>query len=267
MTEKPDQQNAPLMEDLLRKETVGLVPLDEFKRKREHLLQERQKEAVALRERQQLRAEGRLKKRAKLSFDEGLDEEEEEKTIGKGAGSVKKVGKDKTINTSFLPDREREHAEQMERKRLREEWILEQTKVRLETVEIPFVYYEGNTFPGKVCVQKAETIATFLDRARRARVECKGKSSNEMVLVIEDIIVPHHYDFYYFLLHQTRTKRGLLLDVDRLEERQSVTRVIESKYFEKNKNFYPFTAYHQFNPEIDYTTYVNRDKEGNPLWR
>lgn len=38
--------------------------------------------------------------------------------------------KDPTIDTSFLPDREREDMERIEREELRKEWILKQEEIK-----------------------------------------------------------------------------------------------------------------------------------------
>lgn len=42
----------------------------------------------------------------------------------------KKVKKNPTVDTSFLPDKEREEAERKEREKLKEEWLAQQEKIK-----------------------------------------------------------------------------------------------------------------------------------------
>lgn len=205
----------------------------------------------------------KAKKKAKLSFED--EEEDNTGVLGKEKLTVKKSGKDRTIDTSFLADPEREEAQAKEREVLRQQWIKKQEALREESVEIPFVYFDGISTPGNVTVKKGETIATFLDRARRFRPQLKFRSTDDLLLVRGDIIIPQHYEFYYFIVNKVNTRRGPLFDFGRLEENMLDTKIIERKYFDKNKHIYPLNAYHQYQPEVDYTTYVSRDKEGNVL--
>jgi hypothetical protein len=47
------------------------------------------------------------------------------------------------VETSFLPDREREAEEQAERERLRKQWLSEQERIRNEPLEITYSYWDG----------------------------------------------------------------------------------------------------------------------------
>ena len=42
----------------------------------------------------------------------------------------RKFGKDPTVNTSFLPDKERDELARLERERLKQEWIAEQEVIK-----------------------------------------------------------------------------------------------------------------------------------------
>lgn len=50
--------------------------------------------------------------------------------------TAKKVSKDPSVNTSFLPDREREEAERKVRDELRKEWLRKQEEMKAEEIEI-----------------------------------------------------------------------------------------------------------------------------------
>ena len=73
----------------------------------------------------------RLKKysdKNKISF--GDDEDEEQEVIPKR----KRFGKDLTVDTSFLPDDGKDEREREEREALRQEWLLQQDKLKNQTL-------------------------------------------------------------------------------------------------------------------------------------
>lgn len=87
--------------------------------------------------------------KAKLSF--AVDEEEEngEESTGTPArdlepSSKKKLRKNPNVDTSFLPDREREEAERKEREELRKEWLRKQEELKTEDIEITYSYWDGS---------------------------------------------------------------------------------------------------------------------------
>lgn len=83
-------------------------------------------------------SEGKIKKKkkkntskVKLSF-AAEDEEEEEENDDKEFIKKPKFGKDPNVNTSFLPDREREELERIEREELRKQWLKRQEEIKGE---------------------------------------------------------------------------------------------------------------------------------------
>ncbi len=56
----------------------------------------------------------------------------------------KKFCKNPTVDTSFLPDREREDAERREREQLRQEWLKRQEDMKKEEIEITYSYWDGS---------------------------------------------------------------------------------------------------------------------------
>lgn len=56
----------------------------------------------------------------------------------------KKIRKNPDVDTSFLPDREREEEENRLREELRQEWAEKQTKLKEEEIEITFSYWDGS---------------------------------------------------------------------------------------------------------------------------
>lgn len=107
------------------------------------------------------RAEEKVKKKkakkdikSKLSF--ALDDEDEEqqqddsnrakkrrKENGHETPVNKTTLKNPNVDTSFLPDRNREEEERRIREQLRQEWLKKQEEMKKEDVEITYSYWDG----------------------------------------------------------------------------------------------------------------------------
>ncbi len=55
-----------------------------------------------------------------------------------------KSRKNPNVDTSFLPDREREEQERREREELRQEWLRKQEEMKNEEIEIVYSYWDGS---------------------------------------------------------------------------------------------------------------------------
>jgi hypothetical protein len=55
-----------------------------------------------------------------------------------------KFTKNPEVDTSFLPDRDRESRERLEREQLRKEWLEKQEKIKAEGIEITYSYWDGS---------------------------------------------------------------------------------------------------------------------------
>lgn len=55
-----------------------------------------------------------------------------------------KTRKNPNVDTSFLPDREREDAERREREELRQEWLRKQEEMKKEDIEITYSFWDGS---------------------------------------------------------------------------------------------------------------------------
>jgi protein FAM50 len=55
-----------------------------------------------------------------------------------------KFRKNPNVDTSFLPDREREESERKERERLRQEWLQKQEDIKKEDIEITYSFWDGS---------------------------------------------------------------------------------------------------------------------------
>lgn len=55
-----------------------------------------------------------------------------------------KLAKNPNVDTSFLPDRDREEAERKERERLRQEWLRKQEELKGEEIEVTYSFWDGS---------------------------------------------------------------------------------------------------------------------------
>ncbi len=104
------------------------------------------------------------------------------------------------------------------REQLRKEFLLMQEAVKATEIIIPFVFYDGTNIPGGACkVKKGDYVWLFLDRSRKVGAELgvgggeKANSKREwarvgvddLMLVRGEIIIPHHYELYYFIVNKS----------------------------------------------------------------
>lgn len=68
-----------------------------------------------------------------------------------------KLGKNPAVDTSFLPDREREEVERKEREELRQEWLKKQEELKNEDIEITYSYWDGSGHRKSVTVSDCST--------------------------------------------------------------------------------------------------------------
>ncbi|KAI9472193.1 MAG: FAM50A protein [Benjaminiella poitrasii] len=252
------------IESQLKSSTIGLTELKDYRKIREDLEEQQKREAAKT---APLSDEKRKKKKKKqplkLSFagdedeDEDEDEAEEEK---KKETKKRKLMKDPTVDTSFLPDREREERERIEREELRKEWIEKQERVKNEKIDITYSYWDGSGHRKVVTCKKGDTIQQFLDACRQQFPQLRGVNTDNLLYVKEDLIIPHHYTFYDFIINKARGKSGPLFSFDVHEDIRFVNdatiekdeshagKVVERAWYERNKHIFPASRWEIFDP-------------------
>ncbi|XP_066255778.1 protein FAM50 homolog [Euwallacea similis] len=289
------------VEQQLKSSTIGLVTLDEMKAKQENIVKERekklaQKQAEKERERLRLieakRAEKNRQKKQIQALSFTLDEEEndqeddnnesEDSTSFKRSAeeidaiNLKKIKKDPMADTSFLPDREREEEENRLREELRQQWAEQQQKLKEEEIDITFSYWDGSGHRRTVRVKKGNSIYQFLQKVlellRREFSELKTVMADQLMYVKEDLIVPHHYTFYDFIVTKARGKSGPLFQFDvhddvRLvsdasveKEESHAGKVLMRSWYERNKHIFPASRWEPYDPTKVYDKYTVSDK-------
>ncbi|TLS26225.1 hypothetical protein PpBr36_03994 [Pyricularia pennisetigena] len=337
--------------------TVGLVALSDFRKRRAEVLEQQEREArekskastpvdagtpanaseasdgdlaqQQQQQQQQSKKSRKKQKRAKiggLSFaadDEG-DGEEEDGGDGAGAGIIKKKapaaksstpqGGDATAKTTTVAKAKlapnasvavvpRAPIKPAERDALRAEFLALQAAVKATEIAIPFVFYDGtNLRGGTVTVKKGDFVWVFLDKSRKVGARHKSRRDwarvgvDDLMMVRGTVIIPHHYDFYFFAINKTVGPGGKLLfnysaEAPKGEQQQqqakggelvrtqvnintleghnddpNLTKVVDRRWYEKNKHIYPATLWHEFDPDRDYRNEFRRDTDGNTFF-
>ncbi|XP_043825030.1 protein FAM50A-like isoform X2 [Dromiciops gliroides] len=266
----------------LKSSTVGLVTLNDMKAKQEALVKEREKQLAKkeqskelqlklekLREKQRRKEEKRKISSLSFTLDEEEDEEDQE-----GEGNKRKLGKNPDVDTSFLPDREREEEENRLREELRQEWEAKQEKIKSEEIEITFSYWDGSGHRRTVQMKKGNTMQQFLQKAleilRKDFSELRSAGVEQLMYIKEDLIIPHHHSFYDFIVTKARGKSGPLFNFDvhddvRLlndatveKDESHAGKVVLRSWYEKNKHIFPASRWEPYDPEKKWDKYTIR---------
>ncbi|XP_078034550.1 protein FAM50 homolog [Augochlora pura] len=287
------------VEQQLKTSTIGLVTLNEMKAKQENIVKERERKlAQKEREKEQEKERALAAKQAEknkqkkqiqaLSFNleeddmEESSEEEPEVKLEKKMDSdddkpvIKKIKKNPDVDTSFLPDREREEEENRLREELRQEWARKQNALKEEEIEITFSYWDGSGHRRSVIMKKGNSIYQLLQRClevlRREFSELKTVMADQLMYVKEDLILPHHYTFYDFIVTKARGKSGPLFTFDVHDdirvmhdasvetEESHAGKVLLRSWYERNKHIFPASRWEPFDPTKSYDKYTVSDK-------
>lgn len=256
------------------------------------------------------------KQKKLLSFDNDEGEEqsgnEEDQTKAKVKANATVGLVPKSMTKSAL------RKEATEREALRKEFLSIQEAVKGTEIAIPFVFYDGSDIPGgTVRVKKGDYVWVFLDKSRKIGAELGvGEKTqavrkwarvgvDDLLIVRSGLIIPHHYDFYYFLINQSLGPNGqrifdyaadkasapppsdkptgglmtaaeskaaakaALPDINTLEgadDDPSVTKIVDRRWYESNQHIYPASTWQMFEAEKDYAAEVRRDAGGNAFF-
>ncbi|EXJ84594.1 hypothetical protein A1O3_05264 [Capronia epimyces CBS 606.96] len=334
-------------EELLKSQTVGLVHLADFRKRRADVLEQKEKEAreVSAGPRPQdvedsdgavtRRPEQPLKKKKKaakglLSF--GEEEGEDESTLSTPASKSPRTSAEPSPepssstrkftpnpNSTLPPPRVMTKAalaaDAAAREKLRREFLEIQEAVKQTEIAMPFVFYDGANIPGgTVKVKKGDHIWLFLDRCRKLGAELGVSGSgaslksredsrrqwarvgvDDLMCVRGEVIVPHHYEFYYFIANKIPdpTRKGRLLfdysgttprtrgdegsslprapakeELEGQNDDPTLTKVVDRRWYEKNKHIYPASVWKEFKAgkEFEEIAKGRRDAQGNAFF-
>ncbi|KAG6376485.1 XAP5, circadian clock regulator-domain-containing protein [Boletus reticuloceps] len=266
------------MEDTLKNNTIGLVHLEDFQQRRKALEEAKAREAARTNELKEETKKVKKRKKAKSTLSFAMDDEEGDGEASSrqtpagenGEPVVKraKFGKNPNVDTSFLPDREREDEERRERERLRKEWLHRQEELKAEEIEVTYSYWDGSGHRKSVICRKGDAISGFLEKCRQQFPELRGVSVDNLMYVKEDLIIPGHYTFYDFIINKARGKSGplfsfdvhddvrLLADATKEKDESHAGKVVERSWYQRNKHIFPASRWEIYDPEKDYGKYT-----------
>lgn len=294
------------VEQQLKSSTIGLVTLTEMKAKQEDVVKERERQLAQKQHEKELERQREIEEKreakerqkrqiAALSFrmdDEEEDEdsndkdeenEPENKNITYDSENSsdgmpkKKIRKNPDVDTSFLPDRDREEEERRLREELRQEWVQKQEKLKNEEIIITFSYWDGSGHRRSVKMRKGNSIYQFLQKCleilRKEFHELRAVTGDQLMYVKEDLIIPHHYTFYDFIVTKARGKSGPLFSFDvhddvRLvgdatveKDESHAGKVLLRSWYERNKHIFPASRWEPYDPTRNYEKYTISDRK------
>lgn len=273
--------NSTKLEATMKEKMVGLVTAEEFRKIQESVDEPEQESQAEIRARAKAERKARKKRlkekkqrMATLSFVNEEEEQEEEEL-----SAVPLSKKDPTVDTAFLPDKQRDQKTQQERERLEREWKDAQERLKQEPLEITYSYFDGSGHRKKAMVKKGSTIGQFLEQVRKDSLsefrELSTLSADDLVYVKEDLMLPHDLTFYDLILSKARGKSGPLFCFDvhedvrvvndaRVEKNESHPgKVVKSSWYERNKHIFPANRWEVFDPTKDYGKYTIKGKSYN----
>lgn len=192
------------------------------------------------------------------------------------APAFKKLRKNPDVDTSFLPDREREEGENRLREELRQEWVAQQAALKDQEIPITFSYWDGSGHRRSVTMKKGNSIYQFLQKCletlRKEFSELKTVMADQLMYVKEDLILPHHYSFYDFIVTKARGKSGPLFQFDVHDDIRMISdatvekeeshagKVLLRSWYERNKHIFPASRWEPYDPTKTYDKYTIKDK-------
>lgn len=190
------------------------------------------------------------------------------------------IGKNPDVDTSFLPDVDRDEEENRLREELRQQWEERQAKLKAEEIEITFSYWDGSGHRRNLTMKKGKTIYQFLQKAledlRTDFLELRSVSADQLMYVKEDLILPQTNTFYDFIVTKARGKSGPLFSFDVREDIRMVNdatlekeeshagKVVLRSWYERNKHIFPASRWEPYDPTKTYEKYTCHDKKQKP---
>lgn len=221
-------------ETSFKAKTVGLVSAEEFRRltrqaeqgdggshrnqqEPSETTEEREAREKAARKARKKQLKEKQKMMATLSF-AGNVEDGDGDSQAELISAKTIIRKDPTVDTSFLPDQQRDLELQKERQRLEKEWKQEQERLKRQPLEIVYSYWDGTGHRRSCKCVQGDTVGSFLDQVRKECSkefkELSGLSSDDLLYVKEDLILPHDLTFYDLIATKARGKSGPLFHFD-----------------------------------------------------
>lgn len=271
--------HADTLEEEFKRQTVGLISVEEFRAKRQaidDLIQSCQKQGKG---EKALRLQ-RTVKLNKLSFkDPGGPDSDDDASGSASDGEtsnnkpMRNFGKDPTVDTSFLYDADREADLLRKKQELIDEYLKAQELVKHQKLEVTYSYWDGSGHRRSCVCEKGFTISQFLAKSKSELEksdfpELRTVSLDNIMYVKEDLIIPHNVTFYELIKDRARGKSGPLFNFDvhddirmsndvRIEKDEShAGKIVDRKWYERNKHIFPACRWEMYAKDKTYDTYT-----------
>jgi len=261
-------------EQKFKESIIGLVTRDDFIKKREFHLgnkeenQKRDAQAILKQKRKRLK-KGLKKKKRMLTFDEEEDEGEDlpapKKKKMKRNAVVKKISKNPLIDTSFLPDAERDVADFKLKEQIRQEYHKKQEQLKEMTLELSFSYWDGSNHRRTMRVNRGMMVGDFLETARKELMknfyDLRGIVGTNLMFIKDDLIIPHGYAFHDLIASKAvGLSKKVLFPIEVWEdiEENKVSaketgvqaKVVTRSWYDRNKHIYPGNKWQTYDPGL-----------------
>ncbi|TRY72086.1 hypothetical protein TCAL_04772 [Tigriopus californicus] len=189
----------------------------------------------------------------------------------------KRLGKNPDVDTSFLPDVDRDEEENQLREKLRQEWESRQRRLKEESIHIVFSYWDGSGQRRSLTMKKGHTIYNFLQKSletlRPDFTDLRTVTADQLMYVKEDLIIPQTNTFYDFIVTKARGKSGPLFSFDVHDDIRLVNdatvekdeshagKVVLRSWYERNKHIFPASRWEPYDPTKTYDKYTVHDKK------
>jgi len=189
-----------------------------------------------------------------------LDEEEENEGESKPF-VITKVKKDPTVDTSFLPDKERDEMEKRERDRLRLEWIEKQEQKKEQMIVVHYTFFDGMDRVRNLSVKFGSTIESFIESVKDQSNELNTVNMNQILFVKDSLIIPHDSTFYE--LSETKNIEWDIETTPYKKDRNQnqPVEIVDLKFYEKNSHFVPFSNWKEYDPQEE----IKENEDGTSL--
>ncbi|EGI63767.1 Protein FAM50-like protein [Acromyrmex echinatior] len=214
------------VEQQLKTSTIGLVTLNEMKAKQENIVKERER---------------------KLAQKEREKEQEKERALAAKQAEKNKQKRQIQALSFNLDEDEDENEDEAEAEA--------ETETETETEVSDKNNAEKSIKSDDTrCNSIYQLLQRCLEVLRREFSELKTVMADQLMYVKEDLILPHHYTFYDFIVTKARH------DASVETEESHAGKVLLRSWYERNKHIFPASRWEPFDPTKSYDKYTVSDK-------
>lgn len=153
------------------------------------------------------------------------------------------------------PETSKKTTEELEKiEEIKKNYNISQQVQSLELLTLSFAYWDGTNMKHSLTTSKSCTISEFLSKAKSVLVKDfpNLESSTSLMFVKEDMIIPLDYSFHDLIACRASGNKGLLFELEKQDDvwvdLGYTIKVLERKWYEKNKHIFPACKWRLFEP-------------------